>query len=776
MTVSSPHLTPVDSFVPARILLAEDNADMREYVRRPLSSKYEVVTVSDGKAALRVTRENSFGLVLMDMTLPGLDGLYLLRELRADERTREVPIILLSHGPGEGSRIEGLESGADDYLVRPFSARELLARVGTHMEIARLWKEAGQALREGERRFQEMIDSLPAAVYTTDAMGRLTHFNRAAIDFSGRVPELGTDRWCVSWKLYYPDGTLMPHDECPMAIALKEGRAVRGVEAIAERPDGKRIWFEPYPTPLRDPEGRVIGGINMLLDITDRKKASEVQGKLAAIVEFSDDAVISKDLQGVITSWNRAAERLFGYTAQEAIGKSVTIIFPPERLEEEPRILELIRRGEPIEHYETVRRRKDGTLLDISLTVSPVRDDRGQIIGVSKIARDITARKRAEEALRESEERRRQDLERALKTEREITETIQRSLLPDRLPQFESVHLAARYMPASPEAAVGGDFYDVFTLPNGHLGLAIGDVAGYGVQAASVMGQVRMLLRAYAHEGHPPSTVIDRVNHLLGPGEMVTVLYLVLDSASGQMTYANAGHPPPLATAADGTSRFLYGVDPPLVGGSYQYKTFSATIAPASTVILYTDGLVESEKSIDVGLTRLAEVSTQNTSAALEDLASAIVNRLAGAERRDDVAFLAFRLQPIDLKYFRITLPSVPHSLPTLRFSLRRWLEASGVPAQDVFDIVVACGEAGTNVVEHAYGLDGGSLEIEAQRHQDRVALWIRDQGHWRPRSERGPGHGLAILQKIMDSVEVVRGPGGTTVKLERRLRLVAEV
>ena len=109
-----------------------------------------------------------------------------------------------------------------------------------------------------------MLDALPAAIYTTDAEGRLTYFNRAAVEFSGRVPELGTDQWCVSWKLYRADGTPMAHDQCPMAIALKEGRAVHGVEAIAERPDGTRIWFEPHPTPLRDIKGNIVGGINML--------------------------------------------------------------------------------------------------------------------------------------------------------------------------------------------------------------------------------------------------------------------------------------------------------------------------------------------------------------------------------------------------------------------------------------------------------------------------------------------------------------------------------
>jgi len=248
-------------------------------------------------------------------------------------------------------------------------------------------------LGEGERRFREMIDALPAAIYTTDADGLLTHFNPATIAFSGRVPELGTDRWCVTWKLYHPDGTPMPHDTCPMAIALKEGRVIEGAEAIAERPDGTRIWFTPYPTPLRDGEGRIVGGINMLVDITERKRAEEARARLAAIVESSDDAIISKDLNGIIASWNTGAQRLFGYTAEEAIGRSVTMLIPPERHNEEPEILARIRRGERVDHYETIRRRKDGTLLDISLTISPIVDGQGRIVGASKIARDITAQR-----------------------------------------------------------------------------------------------------------------------------------------------------------------------------------------------------------------------------------------------------------------------------------------------------------------------------------------------------------------------------------------------
>jgi PAS domain S-box-containing protein len=151
-----------------------------------------------------------------------------------------------------------------------------------------------QALRGKREEFPRDGRRPPGRHLHHRRSGRLTHFNRAAVEFSGRTPQLGTDQWCVSWKLYHSDGTPMAHDECPMAIALREGRVVRGAEAIAERPDGKRIWFTPYPTPMRDAEGKVVGGINMLLDITERKFAEQASARLAAIVASSDDAIISK--------------------------------------------------------------------------------------------------------------------------------------------------------------------------------------------------------------------------------------------------------------------------------------------------------------------------------------------------------------------------------------------------------------------------------------------------------------------------------------------------
>jgi PAS domain S-box-containing protein len=178
---------------------------------------------------------------------------------------------------------------------------------------------------------------LPVAVYTTDAQGRITFFNEAAADLWGCRPRLGIDQWCGPWRLYWPDSRPMVHDECPMAMTLKEGRPVRGFEAIAERPDGTRVRFFPYPTPLRDASGELTSAIKVLVESTERYQADLESTRLAAIVASSDDAIISKTLDGRITSWNAGATRIFGYQADEMIGQPIMRIIPPElvwRIEE----------------------------------------------------------------------------------------------------------------------------------------------------------------------------------------------------------------------------------------------------------------------------------------------------------------------------------------------------------------------------------------------------------------------------------------------------------
>jgi PAS domain S-box-containing protein len=279
----------------------------------------------------------------------------------------------------------------------PTEASEAPIVVSLHKEQSKRQPKGGRDRSPAaDVDFFQIVQNLPVAVYSTDAVGRIAFYNEAAVSLWGRRPKLGED-WCGSWRLHWPDGTPMEHDECPMAVTLKTGQAARGAEAIAQRPDGTRVRFLAYPTPLRNDNGQLLGAVNMLVDFTERKRNEEAAQHYAAIVDSSEDAIVSKDINGVIMSWNSGAQRLFGYTSQEAVGKPVTMLIPADRHDEEPRILERIRRGERIDHYETVRQRKDRSLVDISLTVSPIRDLRGKIIGASKIARDITERKRAEE-------------------------------------------------------------------------------------------------------------------------------------------------------------------------------------------------------------------------------------------------------------------------------------------------------------------------------------------------------------------------------------------
>ena len=245
----------------------------------------------------------------------------------------------------------------------------------------------------------DLLKALPAAVYVTDTEGRITFYNEAAAELWGRRPESGA-RWCGSWRLFFPDGRPMRPDECPMAVAIREGRPCFGLETIAERPDDGRVRIMPFPSPVTDTGGNLVGGINLLVDVTERRRTEIDAARLAAIVSSSEDAIVSKTLAGVVTSWNAGAQRIFGYAPDEMIGQSIKRIIPPELQTEEDEILAKLRRGERIEHFDTVRVAKDGRRVDISLTISPIRDGAGVIVGASKVARDISERKRHEQMQR----------------------------------------------------------------------------------------------------------------------------------------------------------------------------------------------------------------------------------------------------------------------------------------------------------------------------------------------------------------------------------------
>ena len=222
----------------------------------------------------------------------------------------------------------------------------LAAQAAVALDNARLFEAAQReiaerkqmegVLRERELQYRQLVHALPAALYTCDAQGRVMLYNEAAVALWGREPKVGKDLWCGSWRIYEPDGTPLPLDQCPMAVAIREGRSIRGKEMVIERPDGTQRYVLPYPEPIRNASGEVIGAVNMLVDLTERKWAEATRDLLAAIVDSSDDAIIGQTLEGLITSWNRGAERLYGYTAADVLGKPLSLLIPPDLSDDFP--------------------------------------------------------------------------------------------------------------------------------------------------------------------------------------------------------------------------------------------------------------------------------------------------------------------------------------------------------------------------------------------------------------------------------------------------------
>src|SRR6266404_1527618 len=287
---------------------------------------------------------------------------------------------------------------------------------------------------DGRGYFRDLLEALPTAIYTTDANGRITFFNQAAVELSGRTPEIGSDQWCVTWRLYWPDGRPMAHDECPMARALKEDRSIRGEEAIAERPDGMRVPFMPYPTPLHDAAGRLVGAVNMLVDLTDRKKVEAAPRLLNEILEqrveertrelteastqlgeserrfrlfvggVTDYAIYMLDPEGIITNWNSGAERIKGYQAQEIIGQHFSVFYTPrDRQEGLPQRALMIAARDGRFDADGWRVRKDGSRFWANAVIDAVHDDGGVLIGFAKVTRDMTERRAIDEQLRQSQ-------------------------------------------------------------------------------------------------------------------------------------------------------------------------------------------------------------------------------------------------------------------------------------------------------------------------------------------------------------------------------------
>jgi PAS domain S-box-containing protein len=370
-----------------------------------------------------------------------------------------------------------------------------------------------------------------------------------------------------------------------------------------------------------------------------------------------------------------------------------------------------------------------------------------------------------------------QALERARLHERahDVALALQQSMLPSDLPVVPGLELTARYHPAVETLEVGGDWYDVLTLPDGRIGLAVGDVVGRGLGAATTMGQLRSALAALALSTESPALVLDGLERFARQVEgarLATVVYGVLDPVGGTLRYACAGHPPPLVLRPgggtemleDGRSPLLCAVPAdtkgPRLEGAYRLE-------PGDRLLLYSDGLVERRReSLTIGLRRLAGYAVAvGDSAGWPD---ELVRRMLVGAGDDDVALLAVGFAPA----FRVTMPASPEQLAGLRRQLRGWLAAVGADADTAGDVLLACGEASANAVEHAFPAGPGELSVELRLTTGReLFVRVADTGRWRRVPAPGDrGRGLPLMRAVMDSVQVEPGEGGTVVTMRRRL------
>jgi anti-sigma regulatory factor (Ser/Thr protein kinase) len=360
----------------------------------------------------------------------------------------------------------------------------------------------------------------------------------------------------------------------------------------------------------------------------------------------------------------------------------------------------------------------------------------------------------------------------ALDREHRSAVALQRSLLPDRLPELVGVEAAARYLPARDE--VGGDWYDVIDLPGGHVGLAIGDVAGHGLRAAALMGQLRTGLRAYALEGHSPGETLKRLDRLLqtisGRG-MATAGYAIIDPATGAMRYASAGHPPPVVVRHGEQAHLLEARTAPPLGSLpfAAYHEAQETLQPGDTILLYTDGLVERRREpLTTGLERLRTLAAAPVSA--EGLCQRVVDQLvpaAGGE--DDIALVALRLAPVEGE-LRVRFAADPQILSHMRRTVSRWLQAHGAEPQEVAALTLACGEACANAIEHAYAPGVAYFELGAAHDAGVVTITVRDTGRWRAARGTNRGRGLKMMAAAVDELDVRTTNSGTEIVMRQRL------
>jgi PAS domain S-box-containing protein len=651
---------------------------------------------------------------------------------------------------------------AHSRAARDFTADDeaFLRAVASVLGAAAERARQDDVVSDSEARFRELANTTPALMWMTDAEGDVTFVNEGWLRFTGGTSDVG-----VTFA------TSAHPEDLEEALQIWEEASARREEFRCEyrlrhASSGGYRWVLEVGAP-RFAGGEFVGYVGTATDIHERRAMEEaLRESEASFRDLADTApamMWTTDEDGLVTFVNEGWLRFTGTTLEEELGASWQLGVHPEdadatlstwdRAREERRSWE--REYRLLHHSGEYR-----WIVDRGVP----RYEGGRYAGYVGTAIDIHERKTMEARLLEVYQR-----------EHKIAETLQRSLLPERLPQIEGIELAARYLPGARGAAIGGDWYDVLERPDGRVALVVGDVVGHGLRAAATMGQLRNAFRAYGLVESSPSEVVARINRLVMSGVedvMATVLYLVLDRETGELSFSAAGHPPPLVLAPDGP-RFLEGGRSVPIGAADPavFREVSAVLPPGSSLLLYTDGLVERrDEPLDQRLDKLAAVAG-GAEEDLDRLCERVIDAVLGdGDPGDDVALLAVRPLPAVADKISLTLPAEPASLASLRRRLARFLHATGASDLEQYEITLTISEAAGNAIEHAYGPGDATYDVEVTFTRGQLEATVRDHGTWRERRGEHRGRGLNIIEKLMDEVKVTPGEEGTEVTMRRRL------
>ncbi|MDP7703453.1 MULTISPECIES: SpoIIE family protein phosphatase [unclassified Mycobacterium] len=768
--------TPVSAALPAkggaaqpRVLVADDNVDMREYLGNLLgASGYQVSGAADGEQALEAIRVQLPDLVISDVMMPKMDGLQLLAALRADQRTAALPVLLLSARAGQEASIEGLLAGADDYLVKPFAAAELLARVRANVELARM--------RNYHARWRTaLVDSLQEAFFVIDEHGSVIEINAAFGEILGYGPEgLPYDPPHAWWPDPELDITARQLVEDEFAKSLDESEGSLTIP-VTHR-DGHRLWIAVNFNHAHDPDSGRRVMVGTFRDITAEHYAVQSQSALAELNQQLVQAdTLTDALQGAAEVLRRVwqARRVLAVTFANG---------PTERA---PRV---VCAGEPVEWADLSPelQQQIGSLRETDL-LSTVTVDAG-VAGIASqhprgllaIWVELTEHRRFtredQTLLAVLAGRLGQGLQRVyqLDEQRETAVALQHAMLgPTSLPQG----FAVRYLPASHPLQVGGDWYDVVDLDEDRVALIVGDCVGHGLAAATVMGQLRSACRALLLEQPSPGavlTALDRFAERLPGARCTTAFCAVLTQETGELVYSSAGHPPPIMVYADGTTVLLGGEHglPLALRPNWQRPESRITMPPRATLLLYTDGLVERRgHSLDDGMTRAADLVQNGRSQELEEVADRLMSQLEpGGGYPDDVAMLLYR-QPAP---FSLEFAADANYLADSRDALRSWLTRAGVEPEQIQDVLIAAGEAVANAIEHGHRDQRvGTVSLRATAIVDRLQVTVTDTGAWKTPTqvaEFSRGRGISLMRVLMEDCSIQSSEAGTTVSMHARI------